>query len=76
MKDWNKIQPLPKPEHPVLTPRGLMDPQWYAYFKSRDSITSAVPVLTLNDLADVEADAPADGDVLTWVDADGTWQPA
>lgn len=30
--------------------------------------------LALDDLVDVDAPAPADGDVLTWVDADSEWQ--
>lgn len=29
----------------------------------------------LGDLLDVQAPVPADGDVLTWVDADGRWEP-
>lgn len=76
MRDWPRLVPMPKPEQPIVQPDGLIDRDWYAFFRSLNTIVAAVPDLELNDLANVDADAPADTDVLTWVDADGTWQPA
>ena len=32
--------------------------------------------LALDDLADVDAPTPADGEVLTWIDANSAWEPA
>src|SRR5690606_8851065 len=50
-----------------------------------DSASSAVTsvngetgsvVLSLDDIDDVDAAAPSDGDVLTWVAANSAWEPA
>jgi hypothetical protein len=53
-----------------------MNKDWYRYLVTADIILRSVTVLVLNDLADVAADTPADGDVLTFEDTDSTWGPA
>lgn len=42
---------------------------------SVNGVTGAV-VLALDDIDDVDAAAPSDGDVLTWVAANSAWEPA
>lgn len=76
MRDWPILPPIPAPGAPVITGDGLMDRDWYRYFTAADLFVRAISTLSLNDLADVDAGTPADAEVLTFVDIDGTWQPA
>lgn len=72
---WPTLPPLPGPNIPVIDPStGLMTRDWYRYWIVADPILRGTVALTLNDLADIDAATPADGDVLTWVDADNRWK--
>lgn len=76
MRDWPNLPPIPTPGARLVELNGLMNVEWYRYFAALDPVIRALPTLALNDLADVDAETPADTEVLTFVDADGTWQPA
>lgn len=72
---WPTLPPLPGPNIPVIDPStGLMTRDWYRYWIVADPILRGTVALTLNDLADIDAATPTDGDVLTWVDADNRWK--
>lgn len=45
------------------------------YYTS-DQVDVLLAALELNDLADVDAASPSDGEVLAWNDANGKWEPA
>lgn len=75
MRNWPTLPPLPNSTVPIMRADGGMDVNWYRYFLAADPIIRALTELTLNDLADVDADSPADGEQLSYIDADGTWQP-
>lgn len=46
-----------------------------AHYHNREDIEGSVE-LTLDELSDVEAPTPSDGDVLVWDDTEGFWVPA
>lgn len=75
MRDWPTLPALPRPEAPFVDDTGRVTRDWYRYLTVLDAIVRAVPPLALNDLADVDASAPTDGQQLTWVDADAAWKP-
>lgn len=79
---WPTLPPLPGPNIPVIDPStGLMTRDWYRYWIVADPILRGVPLvssdidnLTLDDLADIDAPAPTNGQKLTWVTADAKWK--
>lgn len=68
---------MPGPNIPVIDPAtGTMTRDWYRYWTVADPILRGVLALSLNDLADIDAVLPYDGEVLTWVAADSKWKGA
>lgn len=76
MKDWQRIPSIPAPSVPVVGPTGTMSRDWYQWAVAIDRICRGVTELSLNDLADIDATAPADAEVLTYVSANSQWEPA
>jgi hypothetical protein len=76
MKAWPQLPALPGPNVALMDAAGHMNKDWYRYFVAADIVLRGVTLLSLNDLADIDADAPADGDVLTFEDTNATWGPA
>jgi len=76
MKFWPTIPPLPKPEQRVIEANGLMNRDWYLWHLRMDVAVRELTSIGLADLADVDLTvAPTDGQQLSYIDADGTWQP-
>lgn len=74
-KAWPRLPVLPGPEIPVIDPStGFLTRDWYRYWTVADPILRGVAALSLNDMADIDAGSPADGDALTWVTADNRWK--
>lgn len=74
-RTWPRLPALPGPEIPVIDPKtGAMTRVWYQYWTVADSILRGTTALSLNDMADIDAGTPADGDVLTFVAADSKWK--
>ena len=62
-------KPLPKPDVPVIDPRtGRVTTIWFDYFQSLER-------LALDDLADVAAPSPANGQALIFNATTNTWEP-
>ncbi|WP_018184707.1 hypothetical protein [Kaistia granuli] len=53
---------------------GTMTRDWYRYWTVADPILRGVLALSINDLSDIDAATPANGDVLTFVSADSRWK--
>lgn len=76
-RNWPALPPLPGPNIPLIDlTTGAITRVWYQYLTVLDPIARGVVGLTLNDISNIDAEAPADGDVLTWVDADAKWKGA
>ncbi|WP_336802503.1 hypothetical protein [Kaistia sp. MMO-174] len=76
-RDWLRLPALPGPDIPVIDPAtGRMTRDWYRYWTVADSILRGVTALSLNDLANIDAAAPTNGQRLTWVAADSKWKGA
>lgn len=74
-RSWPTLSPLPGPNIPVIDPAtGLMTRDWFRYWSVADPILRGVLALSLNDLADIDASAPINGQKLTWVTADKHWK--
>lgn len=72
---WPTLPPLPGPNIPVIDPStGFMTRDWYRYWTVADPILRGVAALSLNDMADIDAAAPTNGQALTWVTADNRWK--
>lgn len=76
-REWPALPPLPGPNIPVVDPAtGNMTKAWYKYLAVLDPIARGVAALSLNDLANIDAAAPTNGQRLTWVAADSRWKGA
>ena len=74
-RDWPRLPVLPGPEIPIIDPAtGRMTRDWYRYWTITDSILRGTTALKLNDIADIDAPAPTNGQQLTWVSADSRWK--
>ena len=75
-RTWPSLLPLPSTNVALIDPvNGRMTKDCYRYFASLDRIMRDIPTLSLNDLANVDAGSPSNGDVLTFVTANNTWEP-
>ena len=62
-------RPFPDNDTPVVQPdTGLMSPDWYEYFQSRDQIKVA-------DLRDISTTAPTNGQVMIYNATTKLWVP-
>lgn len=61
------IKPIPNQTVPVILADGVMNPVWYQYFQSRETVG-------LSNLPDVKLTALANGQVPIWNAADGKWE--
>ncbi len=74
-RSWPTLPPLPNPLTPVLdAASGTLSRDWYLYWTAADKILRGTTSLALNDIADIDAASPSDGDVLTFVAADSKWK--
>jgi len=75
MKDWPTLPPLPKPEQRLIEPNGAMNRDWYLWHLRADTVLRELVEIGLADLADVDLTTPpTDGQQLTFIDADSSWQ--
>lgn len=61
------IKPIPNQTVPVILAGGVINPVWYEYFKSRETVGLA-------NLPDVKLTALADTEVLIWNAADAKFE--
>ena len=63
------LRKMPTQAVPLVDPNtGLMTPEWFLYFRSRES-------LGVGNLSDVSATAPTNGQVLVWNSTTSKWTP-
>lgn len=64
------LRKMPSQAVPVVDmSTGLITPEWFLYFKSRESVG-------LVNLPDVSISSPSNGDVLTYNGTSSTWENA
>lgn len=65
-----ELRKMPSQAVPLIdVATGLMTPEWFLYFKSREGIG-------LGNLYDVSMASPANGDVLTYNSTSSKWENA